>query len=124
MAEVSINTDETPVAQLMAEARREATVTAADGRRIHLVKPTPLAQFKLVRILGADADNMTLLAMYSPLLFVASIDGEAVTLPQSQLELDALVMRLDDSGLEVVMKGVNENFGGENVNEVRDTVKK
>lgn len=103
-----------PSAQLIHAATSEVIVTAANGRMIKLKKPGVLAQFRLIKILGDSAKNQVYTSMMLPLIYVVELDGEPVFQPQSERELEALITRLDDAGVEAVMAGVQENFGSAN----------
>jgi hypothetical protein len=88
----------------------DAQVTDARGRVLTLRKPNVLAQYQLVRMLGADASsNQTYLSMVMPLLYLQSIDGEVVNF-SNQRELDAAIQKLDEEGLEALAKGIQQNF--------------
>lgn len=102
---------ETPSAALTAAASREVIVTDERGRTFTLKKPGVLAQFDLIDALGETAKNQVFMGMVFPLLFVAAIDGAVVVKPGSRAELNALIERLDDDGIQAVMTGVTENFG-------------
>lgn len=90
-----------------------ATMTVADkrGRTFTLKKPGVLAQYRLIEMLGDTASNQTFVNMVLPLLFVEAIDGEPVHRITKRSELDALIQRLDEDGIEAVMTGVADNFG-------------
>lgn len=100
-----------PTQQLVAEANADHTVTDARDRVITLRKPGVLAQFRLIEALGESAKNTTYVNMVLPLLFVAAVDGDAVPPFTSKMQVEALIQRLDDAGLEAVMNGVERNFG-------------
>jgi hypothetical protein len=104
--------DAAPSAQLAASAAREIFVTDERGRAIKLKKPGVLAQFQLIEALGDTARNEVYMAMTLPLLFVAALDGEVVIRPNTKPELEALIQRLDEDGIQAVMTGVVANFGG------------
>jgi hypothetical protein len=88
----------------------DVQVTDARGRVLTLRKPNVLAQYQLVRMLGADASsNQTYLSMVMPLLYLQSIDGEVVNF-SNQRELDAAIQKLDEEGLEALAKGIQQNF--------------
>jgi hypothetical protein len=88
----------------------DVQVTDARGRTLTLRKPNVLAQYQLVRMLGADASsNQTYLSMVMPLLYLQSIDGEVVNF-SNQRELDAAIQKLDEEGLEALAKGIQQNF--------------
>jgi len=100
----------------------DVQVTDARGRVLTLRKPNVLAQYQLVRMLGADASsNQTYLSMVMPLLYLQAIDGEAVNFA-NQRELDAAIQRLDEEGLEALAKGIQENFTRQE--DARDAIKK
>lgn len=93
-----------PSAQLVKSALQEETVTDEKGRKILLRKPGPLAQYRLVLAVGAEAAaNQTYMQMINPLIYVASIDGDPVHPPATLREVEALIQRLDDDGLGAVM---------------------
>jgi len=100
----------------------DVQVTDAKGRVLTLRKPNVLAQYQLVRMLGADASsNQTYLSMVMPLLYLQAIDGEVVNFA-NQRELDAAIQRLDEEGLEALAKGIQENFARQE--DARDAIKK
>jgi hypothetical protein len=102
---------ESPSAAVMKSANAEHVVFDSRGRAITLKKPGVLAQFKIVEILGDTASNQTFMGMVFPTLYVAAIDGDPVSRPTKRAELDALIQRLDEEGIEAIMKGVPEHFG-------------
>lgn len=111
MARVTLTDGETPSAKLVAAAAKSVDVTDALGRTIVLRKPDVLAQFRMVEALGDSARNQVYMGMVLPLLFVASIDGEAVATPDTKAEVEALIKRLDEAGIQAVMEGVQAHFG-------------
>jgi len=96
--------------ELVNASKSEATVTDAKGREILLKKPGTLAQFRLVEMMGESAKNVVYMNMVLPLIFVASIDGDAVT-KSTKAQIEALIQRLDDEGVEAVVQGVQANWG-------------
>lgn len=109
MAKVTLN--ETPSAQLVKKATAEVVVVDVRGRSITLKKPGVLAQFRLVEILGDAAKNEVYMGMVLPLIFIAAIDGELVPQPVNKLQVEGLIQRLDEDGINAVMAGVQEHFG-------------
>jgi hypothetical protein len=101
---------QTPSQQLIAEATREAVVKDKAGRSITLTRPGALAQFRIVKALGDLAANSTYMQMVFPLLFVTAIDGEATLFPRSDLEVEAIIQRLDEDGIAAVLSGVQAHF--------------
>jgi hypothetical protein len=113
-----------PTEQLVAAAAKEVEVKDAKGRVIKLRKPGILGQFRLVEMIGQSAQNATYLNMVTPLLFIVEIDGQPEGQPAKKSELEGLIQRLGEDGVEAVMKGVMENFGPRDVEEDRAALKK
>lgn len=114
MANVKINRGaQSPSADIINAAVHGVTVTDSAGHRIHLRKPGPLAQYRLVEAAGASAENRTYMAMSLPLIYVASIDELPVAPIQNKAQLEALIQRLGDEGLEAVGNGIGEHFAAE-----------
>jgi hypothetical protein len=80
------------------------------GRKLILKRPNVLAQYRLVRTLGAEAAaNPTYVGMLMPLLFLQQLDGNPVSLA-SQREIDLAIQQLDEDGLMALTEGVAEHF--------------
>lgn len=110
--QVKLTVNETPTEQIIAKANAEVSVTDDSGRVITLKKPGVLAQYRLVEVVGAEAaKNEVYMGMVLPLIFVSMIDGNTLQQPRTKGEVDALIQRLDESGIAAVMKGVQDNFG-------------
>ncbi len=98
-------------AQVLAKACFEVVVSDARGRRITLKRPSVLAQYQITEAAGFDsAHNATYMNMIVPLTYVSAIDGERVLQQGSKLELEALITRLEEDGIEATMKGVRDSF--------------
>lgn len=91
------------------------------GRVIELKKPNVLAQYRLVKMLGKDAENQTYVSMMAPILYVYSIDGEIANF-SSVKEMESIIQKLDDEGLKAVMEGIEQNFSMKT--EVKEEIKK
>lgn len=113
-AKLEVKKTKTPSEDLVARALSEVTVTDARGRVIKLKKPGVLAQYRLVEALGETAKNQVYTAMVLPIIYVAEIDGEAVFQPTSKREIEALIQRLEEEGIEAVSAAVMDNFGKSN----------
>jgi len=109
MTKVTLTDPADNPAAAIADVQR-VTVNDALGRAIMLRKPGVLAQFRLVEALGQSAQNQVYMGMVLPLLFVGSIDGGAVVPPTTKGEVEALISRLDEAGIQAVMLGVQEHF--------------
>lgn len=113
-----------PSEQLIEKAQAETSVVDARGRTIKLKKPGVLAQFRLIEALGDTAKNEVYMAMVLPLIFVTSIDDQAVYQPGSKREVEALIQQLDEDGIAAVMQGVQDNFGKNDPEEDKANLKK
>jgi hypothetical protein len=101
----------TPSQQAIAATHATHLVVDSAGRRITLRKPGVLAQFKLVEALGEVAENRIYMRMVLPLLYVTDIDNEPVVMLMKKSEVEILIKRLDDHGIQAVMNGMEEHFG-------------
>ncbi len=102
---------DSPASQVVAKALVSAQVHDSTGRAITIRRPGVLAQFRLIEALGDTAKNEVYTRMALPLIYVAEIDGDALVPITRKSELEALIQRLDEAGIEAVMAGVAENFG-------------
>jgi hypothetical protein len=115
---------DSPRAQVLAKAAVEVTVTDARGRNITLKKPGVLAQYRIIEVAGESAKNEVYMSMVLPLIFVTSIDGDLVLQPTTKLQLEALITRLDEDGIETVIKGVRDSFGASDPEVDKAAIKK
>ena len=111
MSDVKVTLTSTPADQAIAKAVETATVTDALGRVIVLRKPGVLAQFRLVEVAGDSAKNEVYMRMILPLIYVTEIAGDPIPIPANKLQLEALITRLDDDGIEAVGTCAAENWG-------------
>lgn len=106
MAKVTVHT-ETPSQQIVKAANQPSTVTDAKGRAIGVKKMNPLDRLKLFEVIGGDNSKNEQYVGYAALAFlVTSIDGDPVPRPSNKLQLEALVQRLDDEGMDAVAEHV------------------
>ena len=104
MAEVTVHPDaETPSRAIIKAANQPATLADARGRSIGVKRLNPLDRLKLFEVIGAENSRNEQYAGYAALAFlVTSIDGEPVARPANKIQLEALVQRLDDEGMDAV----------------------
>lgn len=114
---------DTPSAQLIAKADAATVIELQDGRTVTLKKPGVLSQFRLVRMLGDAAKNQVYVSMVLPFTYITAIDGKAVAAPNTEREIEALITRLGDEGVDAVMHGVADNFGSAKPEEVQAEIK-
>ncbi len=109
--------DEAPPAAATAPASRfskvqvhdERTATAVDsrGRAIKVRKLSALDRVRLFRALGAtDSENKILQTYAATAAAVTELDGAPVPFPSTSLQLDALIGRLDETGLEAAVRAL------------------
>jgi hypothetical protein len=103
---------ETPSAALVKDGNRVVFVTDARGRQLGVKRGNHgLSYFRLTRLLGADAGNTPLINQAAAYASVVSIDGDPVPFPNSLLQLEALIDRVDIDGFNTVMTVQHEVFG-------------
>jgi hypothetical protein len=115
--------ENTPTQQAIAKAAKTFEVTDARGRRFTLRKPGVLAQYRLVETLGESAENKVYMGMVLPLIYVSAIDGQPEALPMTKMEVEVLITRLDEDGINAVMAGVQEHFGATSAQEDQTAAK-
>jgi hypothetical protein len=83
---------------------RHASVVDARGRSIKVKKLSALDRVRLFRDLGAtDSENRMLGSYASTAASVVELEGAPVPFPSTSLQLDAIIGRLDEDGLEAVI---------------------
>lgn len=115
---------DSPTQQVLQAATQEYLVKDARGRQIALRKPGVLMQYRMVEVMGETAKNEVYMGMILPLMFVASIDGEQVMQPTSKREVEALIVRLDEDGINAVAAAVEQHYGKPNPEAEKDAIKK
>ena len=121
---VTVTMNETPTEQVLAKALATVSVTDKLGRTITLKKPGILAQYRLVEVAGDSASNETYMRMILPLIYVTEIDGDPITQPVNKKQLEALIQRLDEHGIEAVNIGAVKNWGAPNPDADKAEIKK
>jgi hypothetical protein len=113
-----------PATDIIKAATQEHTITDGRGRQIVLRKPGALAQFRLVEAVGASARNEVYMGMATQLLYVTSINGNEVPPITTKPDLEALIQRLDEDGVEAVFKAVQEHYATVADGDEREALKK
>jgi hypothetical protein len=113
MAKATIRTpSESPTEQVTKAATALEYKTDARGRRIGVVKPSALARYRLLKMLGAEnAGNQHVLGYAMLAACVRELDGQQVFAPNSEREIEALIDRLGDEGLAAIGECMAEKFG-------------
>lgn len=101
---------ETPTVEVVkAKPSKIATTTDERGRLLEVKFLSPLDRMRLAKILGKDSTNEIYMG-YAALAFsVTKIDGEDVS-SNTVREIEFLVDRLSDEGLEAVGKVFSTHF--------------
>ncbi len=123
MPKIQVVENASPSETLIKKANQDFSTTDANGRVITLRNPPVLAQFNLVAAVGDRSSNKGYMAMVMPLIYVTSIDGSPVNMPNTQREIDALIQKLDDAGVEAVMNAVMEHFGEQDIEAKKAEIK-
>jgi hypothetical protein len=127
MVKVSnIRTDDapTPSQQIVAKANAGVTFTDKKGRSITLRQIRGALRMRFIRLVGGDGvENSAYVAYATLAACIASVDGEAVSFPTTQLQLDAIVERFDDGLLEEVGTHYRDAFMSDSENSVEDDAK-
>jgi hypothetical protein len=125
MTTLTVNeSGQTPSQHAVEKAAKTVQVVDSRGRKITLKKPNVLAQYDLIEALGETAKNDVYVAMALPLIYVTHIDGDPDNVPTTKLQVRALIQRLGEDGVNAVMAGVQEHFGGANVEGDKAAIKK
>jgi hypothetical protein len=83
---------------------RHAMVKDNAGRLLKVKRLSALDRVRLFRAMGAtDSENRMLGSYANTAAAVTEIDGSPVPFPSTSLQLDALIQRLDEHGLEAVV---------------------
>jgi hypothetical protein len=86
---------------------RNAMVVDSRGRSIKVKKLSAFDRMRLFKAVGAeDSENRMFMSYASAAAAVTEIEGSPVAFPMNQIQLSALVSRLDEDGLEAVVNGL------------------
>ena len=110
MAKVTVRKDAhevTPTQQIVKAAATSFVVVDAAGRTITYRKLTALDQYRLMRIVGADASKNEMFMGFSAIAYaISQIDDDRMSTPASQRELDAMVQLLGEDGLGAISQDI------------------
>ncbi len=94
---------DTPSARLIAAAQAAPTTIDSDGRVLALRRLTALDKLRLFKAAGpALAQNHLWLGMATLAYSVAAIDDVPVPAPINEAQIEALVSRLGDAGINAI----------------------
>lgn len=102
-----------PSQRIVAEAGRELTLTDTQGRVLRVRRPGALDRLRLFKAVGpALASNDRYVGYAMLAMCVSSIDGVPVPAPANEMQLEALVERLGDSGMVAIGQGLADAAQG------------
>lgn len=95
---------QTPSAQIIAAAGgNQVVATDKTGRRITTNKLSVIQRTRLFKMVGpGNSQNLPLMGYYFMAGSVTAIDGDPVAFPTSEAQIEALLTRLDDAGLDAL----------------------
>jgi hypothetical protein len=103
---------ETPSEAIVKEANRVVTVTDERGRKLSVKRMDKgLASFRIARLLGNDASNGMLFAQAMVYVSCVAINDDPVFFPKTELQLEALIDRIDLDGFRAIQKVQADEFG-------------
>jgi hypothetical protein len=103
-AALTLGTPPAPASKLTVHDARNATVIDALGRTLKIKRLSALDKVKLFKATGSTlSENRIVGSYYATAAACVSIDGAPVPFPTTELQLDALVGRLDEAGLESIL---------------------
>src|ERR1019366_7216141 len=103
MAKVTVHAD-TPSQKVVKAANQMVHVTDSKGRVLGLRRLDFLEEFRIIEALGSELSaNTTYMSMLNPLLYLAEIDGEPVSLPRNKIQAEALIQRAGREGFLAVI---------------------
>lgn len=101
---IRVNTDASPTAAIT--KNNEAETIPAGKLSVTLKKPGILSQYRIVEVVGESAKNSVYMGMIMPLLWVTEIDGLPQPAPTTKRELEALIQRLGEDGVDAIMSHI------------------
>lgn len=120
MATLKVNTS-TPSERIVEEANRTYSVTDTKGTAIEFRRLGMSGHRRLLKAISNESANkQQLFSMYLMAASVVSIDGDAVTFPSNEIQLDALVDRLGDDGFAALIQAIPANLGAQTVEGLRE----
>ena len=90
-------------------------VADAKSRKIGLRQPEFLEEYRILQVVGPErAANQVYMGMVNPLLYIAEIDGETVSIPRTHAQVEALIKKAGREGFIAASLGIKNHFSGDN----------
>lgn len=101
-----------PSAAIVADAAKTFTTQDAKGRTLGFRRPSAMDRYRLSKMLGGDvAANQEAAGLAMLAYLCISIDGEAVMKPNSERQIEAIIDRLDNDGLNAIGNALAVELG-------------
>lgn len=101
----------TPTQQVVDEANRIVYTTDALGRTLGVTRINAKLQRRVFKALSSESAEKTRYLMQAlTVCACVSIDGTPVAFPTSELQIDALIDRLEQEGLDAIALCLATNF--------------
>jgi len=112
MAEPTAPKADTPSAAMVKSAAQPVEVADELGRIIRIRKLNALDRMRLLEAIGSSGAEIPQYVGYAVLAAsVIAINGTLESPPRTKKDIEFLVQRLDDAGLNAVAKAYQEHFG-------------
>ncbi len=105
---MSIEEIETPSSAFIKGAQKTVEVTDEIGRLFKIKKPAPVAQLRLIEVLGDLASNQAYMGAILPLICVATIDGHAPPAMSSKIAIESLLEQIGEEGMQAIATGLKQ----------------
>jgi hypothetical protein len=109
---------QTPTQALVADAFAPVVVVDGQGRRLEAARLKPSQRFSLKRMMGAEADTVTLFGEVLVVAHLRKIDDQPIAMPTSILQAMSLMDQLGDTGLLTLGDAVAKIYGVANPDEM------
>jgi hypothetical protein len=97
--------DQAPPSSSTATESGERTVKDASGRTITIRRLSVLEEMRLLRFLGEH--NSSYYSLCSQLARISAINGEQVTIPNTEREIEMVAQRLGHEGIAALMEAIS-----------------
>ncbi len=100
----------TPTSSIVTTAAAEETITDDDGRRLTVRKLSALDRLRLFKAAGPIlAQNQPWLGMALIASSVCAIDDVPVPSPTNEVQIEGIVARLGDPGIEAIARALQQS---------------
>ena len=105
-APVTLGTPPAPKSKLNIVDDRTATIRTSDGRMLTVKRLSVVEKMRLAKALGEHSGNDSYGNFAVVAASVREIDSMPIPFPMTTLQLEAIVQRLDDDGMESAIRAL------------------